>query len=207
MRRAPLALVAATLLGGCISSAPPPPPVAAYELAYTPPAFSGRQRLEATVEVVLSPSEQALSGEDMVYATTPYRRLSYTYGRWASPPADLVTARLVSDMEQSGLFTAVFSSHAGTGERFLVIGTVDEFREADDAGKGRARLGLSVALVDTAATTGRSYMFQRRYDAQGPALEQTPDGLAASMSQAMADLSRQLIGDIYDAISVELTAP
>ncbi len=199
-----LVLLAGALLSlaGCLGTGKPLPVVTSYELDYAPPSHAERPSLDVAVRVELLGATQVLAGTDMVYQPGPYRRNSYNYARWVSPPPELVAALLVRDLQGSGLFRGVFSSRGGMAERFLVHGTVEQFLEVDQSDTGTARVALILALLDTRPPQGgRAVLFQRRYRAEGTAEKQTAEGLAASMSGAVQQVSRAVVEDIYLALS------
>ena len=93
----------------------------------------------------------------------------------------------------------VLPGQAGTN-RFLIEGGVEEFQEIDEPGGWQAALAVNITLLDlNHQEITQRVVFQKNYRAAEPLTEQTPQGLAQGMSQAMAKLSDQIITDIYQA--------
>ncbi len=195
---------AATLLAlaGCVGTGKAAPAITSFDLDYPPPSFPEMARQDRVVTVQLTAATQSLAGTDMLYQTAPFSRNSYNYGRWVSPPADLVTTWLVRDLAHSGLVTAAFAATGGLDSRYLLEGTVEQFLEIDQGSAARARIELSAALVDLRSPNGdRAILFQKDYDREAPMGAQNGEALARGMSAAVAEVSRAIITDLYQALA------
>ncbi|MFZ0052668.1 MAG: hypothetical protein WAK96_12915, partial [Desulfobaccales bacterium] len=77
---------------------------------------------------------------------------------------------------------------------------VEDFQELDEPEGWKASLAINVTLLDTAQELiPQRVVFQRNYRAVEPLVQKTPHGLAQGMSQAMEDVSAQIINDVYQA--------
>ena len=189
--------VAALLFCGC---GKPPTLVQKYILEYPSPAVAGSAKIDEGIKVEVFSVAQAYNSTAMVYRPTPYKSDAYTYHRWRVNPGNLISDYLVRDLRNSGLFKAVFSTGQNGTSRFLVEGGVEEFQEIDEPGGWQAALAVNITLLDlNHQEITKRVVFQKNYRAAEPLTEQTPQGLAQGMSQAMARLSEQIITDIYQA--------
>jgi uncharacterized lipoprotein YmbA len=199
-----LPLLAALLLSGC---GKPPALINRYVLDYAPPVLPRLSQLDTGIQVGLFAVDETINRLEMVYQENPYRTGTYWYNRWRVNPSYLVTDYLTRDLRDSRLFTAVFSHDVSGTARFRLEGGVVEFQENDSPGFWHGALSLNVTLLDTAQENiADRVMFQRNYQAQEPMLTKTPQGLAAALSSAMQQLSRQIIDDVYRAVKQRLGA-
>ena len=178
----------------------PPTLVQKYLLEYPSPAVPASARIDEGVKVEVFSVAQAFNSTAMVYRPNPYKSDIYTYHRWRVNPGNLISDYLVRDLRNSGLFKAVFSTGQAGANRFLIEGGVEEFQEIDEPGGWQAALAVNITLLDlNHQEITKRVVFQKNYRAAEPLTEQTPQGLAQGMSQAMAKLSDQIITDIYQA--------
>jgi len=193
-------LFAATI-SGCFPRGKAPYLVEQYILDYPSPGLNIYESTYETITVARFTVAHSFNSTAMVYKPDAYTMAPYQYHRWRSNPGDMITDFLVRDLRNTNLFTAVFSYRDGQRTRFVVEGGVEEFYEVDRGGRGYAVVTLSVVLLDTneKEITNR-IVSQKCYHIEESMTEQSPKGLAQSMSSAMAKLSKQLVQDIYDAI-------
>jgi ABC-type uncharacterized transport system auxiliary subunit len=197
-----LFLLAALLLSGC---GKPPALINRYILDYAPPVLPKLPPVDAGIKVGLFAVDETINRQEMVYRVNPYRTGTYWYNRWRANPGHLVTDYLTRDLRDSRLFKVVFSDDVSGTARFRLEGGVVEFQENNSPGLWQASLLLNITLLDTEQEniTDR-VMFQRSYRTQEPMLTKTPEGLAAAMSSAMQQLSRQIIDDVYRTVKQRL---
>jgi ABC-type uncharacterized transport system auxiliary subunit len=200
-----LALLVALLLSGC---GKPPVLINRYILEYAPPVLPRLPQLDTGIKVALFAVDETINRQEMVYQANPYRTGTYWYNRWRVNPGYLVTDYLTRDLGDSRLFKAVFSHDSSGPARFRLEGGVVEFQENDTPGLWHAALTLNITLLDTdQENIADRVMFQRSYRTQEPMSTRTPPGLAAALSSAMQQLSRQIIDDVYRAVQQRLGTP
>ena len=200
-----LPLLAAFLFSGC---GKPPNLINRYILDYAPPVLPRLTPLDTGIKVGLFAVDATINRQEMVYRVNPYRTGTYWYNRWRANPGNLVTDYLARDLRDSRLFKVVFTDDVSGTARFRLEGGVVEFQENNAPGLWQASLLLNVTLLDTdQENIADKVMFQRSYQTQEPMLSKTPEGLAAAMSSAMQQLSRQIIDDVYRAVKQRLGAP
>ncbi len=188
------------LLAGCFPGSTPPPRVEFYTLDYAPPAASTKT-LGQVIKIDRFLVAQVYNNPAMVYRPEAYRLSVYQYHRWRTGPGDMVTDYLVRDFHSSGLFEAVFSYRQPESARFELEGAVEEFLEAREGDGRKAVLVLTVTLLDRSKPEITSrVVFQKRYRAREPFSDQSPGGFARGMSAAMARLSAEIAGDVFDAV-------
>jgi len=191
------ALLLAVLMAGC---GKPPTLVQKYLLEYPPPVPRASAPLAEGIKVEPFAVAQAFNSTAMLYRPNPYQSEAYTYHRWRVSPGYLVTDYLLRDLRKSGLFQAVLPASSADKARFVVEGGVEEIQEIDAPEGWYAVLALNVTLLDqNEKEVTRRVVFQKGYRAEEPLMEKTPGGLAQGMSRAMARLSAEIIGDLYQA--------
>jgi len=183
-------------LSGCGKS---PMLVHQYVLEYAAPPLAGAP-LNADVKVERFAVAQAYNTTSMIYQAQAFKSQAYNYHRWRVNPGYLVTDYLVRDLRTSGRFTAVFTYESSEKTRFVLEGGVEDFQESDNPDGWKAALALVVTLLDTSQEgVPQKVVFQKSYRVTEPMVEQTPQGLAESMSRAMAKASARIISDVYEA--------
>jgi len=84
---------------------------------------------------------------------------------------------------------------------FVLEGSLDEFFESDSENFWDAVLTFSVTLTaENEPDISKRVLFQRTYHTKKPCKMKNPRALAEGMSEAMAELSRQMIIDIHGVL-------
>jgi ABC-type uncharacterized transport system auxiliary subunit len=188
-------------LSGC---GKPPMLVHQYLLEYPAPSLTGGP-LPADLKVERFAVAQAYNTTSMIYQPQAFKSQAYKYHRWRVNPGDLVTDYLVRDLRAAGRFKAVFTYESGEKTRFVLEGGVEDFQELDNPDGWQAVLALVVTLIDTSQEgVPQKVVFQKSYRVTEPMVVQTPQGLAESMSRAMAQASALISSDVYDAAKKRL---
>ncbi len=186
-----------TLLAGC---GKPPLVTNHFLLDYPTPVLARQTPLTESIRVELFAAAHAINTTNMIYQPAPYQSATYTYNRWQVSPSYLVTDLLLRDLRQGNLFAGVFGYQQSGIGRFRLEGAVQEFAEVNDPSGWHAVLAVSITLSDLSEPeVTRRVILQKNYRQTHPLLEKTPAGLAQAMSQAMAQVSANLIDDVYQA--------
>jgi ABC-type uncharacterized transport system auxiliary subunit len=189
------------LLSGCLGGTGTTPFVRQYVLEYPPPQAGARPAVEAMVRVERFSADRMFMGQAMLYRQGPFLREAYPAQRWRVGPGDMVTEFLRRDLREAGLFRAVLSEREAEEVRFSLTGGVEEFLESGEAKNRKAVLTATVTLLDLSRKeTAGLVVFQKTYRLEAAVAGEGAAGLAAAMSLAMSDLSRQVIADIASAL-------
>jgi len=175
-----------------------------YTLEYAPPVQETRESLPVVLRIEPFQVTPLYNSNRIIYREGPYKRSAYNYHKWRANPGDLVTDFLRRDIRTSGLFRGVFSSDSRLASTHIIEGTVEEFFEEDDDDQWSAVLAVSVTLVAEGKTDiSRRVIFQRTYRQRTHCEQKSPVGLAESMSKGMAEVSRKVIRDIHQNLSID----
>ncbi len=137
----------------------------------------------------------------IIYRDRSFNRNAYVYHKWRTNPADLVTQFLIRDMKRSGLFRAVLPHKSRFPSSHMLEGSVDEFFELDLEESWNAILSVTVALMaEKEPNISKRILFQKTYRTKKESKQKNPRALAAAMSQAMAEISKKIITDIYSTL-------
>jgi ABC-type uncharacterized transport system auxiliary subunit len=128
-------------------------------------------------------TDGAYDDDRMVYRTTPFRLDYYQYHRWSSPPGVMVGNYLEQAFERSGKFRAVVrdmtpDAPVALGGRVIALEEVDRSKT-----EWLGRIVLELQLTDT--RSGEA-LWTEQLEETEPLRQQTPEGLAAALSIAMA---------------------
>jgi ABC-type uncharacterized transport system auxiliary subunit len=190
-------LIILLLWCGCGKS---PMLVQKYLLEYPAPVVQKAAPLGDSLKVEHFAVAQAFNTTAMVYRTSPYKAENYNYSRWRVNPGYLVADYLTRDLRDSRLFKAVLSGDSPSKARFSLEGGVQEIQELDQGEVWQASLALSITLLDTSENeVTKRVLFQKNYQATETMTEKTPAGLAQAISRALAQLSPQIITEVYQA--------
>jgi ABC-type uncharacterized transport system auxiliary subunit len=135
--------------------------------------------------LVLEPltTDAAYDDERIVYRTTPYRIDYYQYHHWSSSPGVMIGNYLEQAFETSGRFRAVVRD-ATPAAPVILTGRVIAIEEVDVSKTAWVgRIVLELLLSDT--RTGEALWTEQLEEIE-PLQQQTPEGLAAALSIAMA---------------------
>jgi cholesterol transport system auxiliary component len=183
----------------CCGCGKPPMLVHRYLLEYPAPEVKATP-LPDSLGVEKFEVDEAYNRTAMVYRPSTYQADTYHYSSWRVNPGYMVADYLTRDLRQSHLFKAVMPDDGSRLNRFILQGGVTEIQEVDQGAVWQASLALSITLLDTSQTEiTKRVLFQKNYRATEPLTEKTPASLAEAMSRAMAQLSSQIITDVYRA--------
>lgn len=200
-------LAAAAVLSGCGSLIKQrTPPVQYYQLDYAAPARSApvSSALLLVRPFRISP---AYDRDAITYTDINMRAGLYTYSQWIASPEELVTARIVRDLQASGLLGGVLAAGAGQQPDFILHGLVEELGEHRTPTGTFGVVTLTCTLTrerrGLPARAGNAeppvIVFQRSYTARQPCEPGQPASLAAAVSAALQNVSAQLQADVAAA--------
>jgi ABC-type uncharacterized transport system auxiliary subunit len=196
-----IALVLVLVCVSCASLSRPSPKIEHYSLEYAPPSLE-RAPLPLVIRVERFSAAPLYDSRQIVYREKPFSRDAYVYHRWRSAPADLFTYFLARDLKASGLFSGVLPHDSRQSAAFSLEGSVDEFLESDLEDAWEAVLSFSVTLCAAREPdVSKRILFQKSYQATKPCKLKNPRALAEAMSQAMSDLSAEVLRDVYQSLS------
>jgi ABC-type uncharacterized transport system auxiliary subunit len=200
-KRIGIVLLLIVLLSGCLGGTGKTPFVRQYVLEYPPPQGGGRPVIEAMVRIERFSADRMFMGQAMLYRQGPFLRDAYPAQRWRVSPGDMVTEFLRRDLREAGLFRAVLSERDAEEARFSLTGGVEEFLESGETKNRKALLTATITLLDLSRKeTASLVVLQKTYRLEADIAGEGAAGLAAAMSLAMSDLSRQVIADIASAL-------
>jgi len=154
-----------------------------YQLAAPAAAASGG---DLTLVLESLATDPAYDDDRIVYRTTPYRLDYYQYHRWSALPGVMVGNFLEQALERTGKFRAVVREH--TDHAPVVLGGRVVAIEEIDVSPKRWLGRIVVELVLTDARTGEQ-LWTAQLEETEPIARQTPEGLTAALTTAMARIA------------------
>jgi uncharacterized lipoprotein YmbA len=186
---------------GCAGTGKPPLHIERYLIDYPSPVFEKQVQIDDAIRISRFTIAGAYNNHDMIFRRDNYTLDSFNYNRWAVNPADMVGDSLLRDMQQSGLFRAVFSRYALDEGRYILQGGVEEFFLRMDKTGHAAVVSLEITLKDIKQREAtKRILFQKKYREEESLETQSPEGYCKTMSLAMQRLSRRITTDIYQTI-------
>jgi cholesterol transport system auxiliary component len=194
----------ASLSAGCMNLKQPSHKIDYFALEYEPRPVGDLKPLSYVLKVNRFRAAPLYNTTQMIYRDRPFKREAYTYHKWRTNPGDLVSALLARDIQRSGLFKAVVSHESRLSASHVLEGSVDEFLESDTNGDLQAVLTVTTTLVAAGERdVTKSILFQKAFHAAKLCREKSPKGLAEAMSQAMADVSQDIIRTLHTRLKEE----
>lgn len=186
----------------CMNLKQPNPEIKYYTLEYNPPIYSGKDQLPCIIKLESFSVSPIYDTTGIVYRKEAFERDVYTYHKWSVNPADMLTYLVGRDLKSSGLFKGVVIPGERNKEVTFNLGAiVDEFYELDEDSKWSGVLSLSISLTpEGKAKSAGIDMFQKTYSVTERCEKKNPAALAAALSRAMENVSRQVGEDLYEFI-------
>jgi cholesterol transport system auxiliary component len=197
-------VLAFAFLAGCINLKQPSYKIDYFALEYEPRPVGNLKPLSHVLKVNRFRADPVYNTTQMIYRDGPFKREAYTYHKWRTNPGDLVSSLLARDIQRSGLFKAVVPHESRLSATYVLEGSVDEFLESNRDGALQAVLTVTTTLVAAGERDmTKNVLFQKTFHATKPFKEKSPQGLAEAMSQAMAQVSQDIIRSLYDHLKNE----
>lgn len=139
---------------------------------------------------------------DRKYDERLYRRLSSTAversetRRWAQPPAEMLSARVLDALLQSGLFNHVVGPRSPIRPDVRITGHVLAFEQVreKEGGAGKAVLRLAVALSALGGgTESGGVLWQRTLSLEQAVPDDSPEAFVQAMSANVAEAVSQIV--------------
>ncbi|MBW1887574.1 MAG: membrane integrity-associated transporter subunit PqiC [Deltaproteobacteria bacterium] len=186
------------LFCACLNLKQPRNKIEFYTLEYHPPQLGDLKPLPFVIRLERFIVAPTYDTNRIIYRDQSFKRDAYAYYKWRANPGDLITHFLNRDIRHSGLFKAVLPFDSRSAASHMLEGTVDEFFEWDTKENWKAVLSISIILMaDTEPDISKRIIFQKSYRATSVCQQKHPRALAKSMSQAMEEISGQIIKNIY----------
>jgi len=190
------------LMGGCLNLKQPRNRIQHYTLEYDSFELRDLKPIPVSLQVERFSVAPLYNTNRIIYREGDFKRDEYFYHKWRANPGDMVTDFLRRDMRNSGLFEAVLPYGSNFPVSCVLEGSVDEFVEWDGPEGWKAVLGITVTLMaNNEPDVSRRIIFQKSYRTEKGLPEKNPQSLAQAMSQAMGEISRAVIKDVYSALA------
>lgn len=169
-----------------------------YTLEYEPPETTDLAPIPYILSIEDFSVAPTYNSNRIIYREGAYKRDAYIYHRWKDNPGAICRYLLGRDLRESGIFKAVLDRGSSSSSHLILEGSVDEFCEWDMEDNCKAVLAISITLrSEEEPDISKSIIIQRSYSAEQACKQRNPAALAEAMSQAMADISKRIIEDIY----------
>ena len=196
-----LCLAVLFLAVGCFNFKQPRNRVQHYMLEYTSSEMKDLKPLPVSLKVDRFSVAPAYNTNRIIFRDGSFKRDEYFYHKWRANPGDMVTYFLSRDIRNSGLFKAVLPYGSELPFSCVLEGSVDEFVEWDSPEGWHGVLAVTVTLMAAKEPdVSKRILFQKTYRAEKPLTEKNPQGLTQALSLAMADISKNIIMDIYSVL-------
>lgn len=163
-------------LSGCAASRP----MKYYVLDPGPiPAPQGASTYQVTLSIGRVTASHLFRDDRLVYGSGPVQLGTFSYDRWAEPPADMIQDLLVSTLRSTGQYRAVSTLGSNIRGDYVVRGHLWDISEVDKP-ELMARFSLEVELFDP---NTRITVWSRRYQHDEPARGKTVRDVIEAMDK------------------------
>jgi ABC-type uncharacterized transport system auxiliary subunit len=131
--------------------------------------------------------------ERLVYRDSPYEGKYYHYHRWISSPEELITEKVIEQLNASHLFHQVVAFPKISQVDFVLQGSIKALEEWDENDRWFARVKLSFDLIDR--NTGQ-VAWRKTFEQQNPVAQKTPaevvKGINIAVQQIIVMVAKEL---------------
>jgi ABC-type uncharacterized transport system auxiliary subunit len=194
MRKAALAVLAVSLMTGCLSS-----PVKRYfQIQSVASADSALPKIERRLVVEPAEVDPPYDGIRILFRVSPYEFRYYPYEFWSEKPAKMIGAAMADLLAGKKAFAGIDRGPILQGDVDLVLRSrVHALEEIDNPDVWQARLAMDLDFVD--AKTGAilaAWSFDRKGQMAGKKVSQLPAVvsriLGEELAKAVWELARAL---------------
>jgi ABC-type uncharacterized transport system auxiliary subunit len=194
MRKAVLAVLAATLMTGCLSS----PLKRYFQIQSLSSTESALPRIERRLAVEPAEVDPPYDGIRILFRVSPYEFRYYPYEFWSEKPAKMISAAMADLLAGKKAFAGIDRGPLLPGDADLVLRSrVRALEEIDNPDVWQARLAMELDFVD--AKTGQTILpwsFDRKGQMVGKKVSELPSVLSRlleeELSKAVWELARTL---------------
>ncbi|NNF98037.1 MAG: hypothetical protein HKM93_01540 [Desulfobacteraceae bacterium] len=197
-----LTLAVAILAAGltnCSGLKQPAKTIDYYVLEYPPPPSAEDIDIQLPFSLYIKRFSAApyYTGNPIRFREMPYKMASYHYHKWVVPPAEMAASLLIRDFKATLPPTFVVSPDDTMGPTHSLWAHIEDFYEDDTGDPWQAVFTVHVIFSDERKTdiTDR-IVFQKWYKQVKACDGKHPRALAKAMSEAMSDISAQIIDDV-----------
>lgn len=180
-----------SLLSSCALNAVSLPPLKTYTLTSAPspqpvstaPSISGALAVSPVVAL------PGFEGRDMIYQSRPYQLAAFSNHAWFAPPASMITPLIVSSLQASHIFSALFLGEPSQADYVLNTTLVSLYQDFT-VQPSQMVLNLNITLIN--AKTGAILIADQSIHEQCVTQDNTPySGVLAAniaLSHALSDI-------------------
>ncbi|MGB8541740.1 MAG: ABC-type transport auxiliary lipoprotein family protein [Candidatus Acidiferrales bacterium] len=143
------------------------------------PAPQGAPTYPVTLLVGRVSASHLFRDDRLVYGSGPVQLGTFSYDRWAEPPADLLQDLLVSTLRSTGQYRAVSTLSSNIHGDFIVRGHLWDISEVDKP-ELMARFRFEVELFDP---NTRTTVWSHRYEHDEPVQGKTVNDVVVAMDK------------------------
>ena len=193
-------------LSACLPQSSPPKPFYYYTLDYPSPEVRLGSQLPVVLRVERFSVSPPFNSQRIYYSDKgPYRN-AYAHHQWIAAPSDLLPFLIARDLRDTHAFHGILTPDTALVATHMLSGWVEEFLELDHDSAWQASLRLNITLIAAQdPDPSRRILLQKTYTAKAPSNEKTPAGLARAMSVATAEVSCNIIQDVYKTLAEHST--
>ncbi len=197
-----LLLLLPSFLISCMGRTSGANPIYYYTIDYEPRPTFYAVSLPVVLRVHRFSVSPPFNSQRMIYADNGMHRNGYGYHQWIASPGELLPFVLARDLKYSGALQTILTPDATLPATHELHGWVEKFVEQDNSSSCNAFARLHITLKTASGSDpSQSILLQESYQARSPLKGKKPGDFALAMSQAVAQIYKAVIEDLYRQLS------
>ncbi|HZS48186.1 MAG TPA: ABC-type transport auxiliary lipoprotein family protein [Blastocatellia bacterium] len=156
-------------------------------------AATGQPLADASVAVERLSGDKIYNQDRIIYRDSNNEIGFYEYHQWTSPPIDLVTQSLTSNLIYSGYFRSVSSYREAVDPTYILTGRLLNFEEVDKTEGVYASVRLELTLIDRKK---QSTVWSGYGESELPVQIKKVNAVAQQLDEALSNSVKQAIQNL-----------
>ncbi len=131
--------------------------------------------------------------ERLVYRDSPYEGKYYHYHRWIATPGEMITEKIIEQLNASNLFEQVVAFPKFSQVKYILQGTIKAFEEWDEGDQYYAMVKISFELVPKIKS---QIIWQKTIEKKNMISHKSPadvvKGINLSVQQCITEIEQEL---------------
>ena len=150
-------------------------------------------KYNVTLGVARFSADPLYAQERIVYRESHYEGKYYNYHQWVTPPAVMISDKIIEQLKTSNLFKHVVDFPRIAKVDYILRGTVKNIEEWDEGDQWFAKVKFDVELIDSRT---QELVWQQTFSKKIPVAEKKPfevvKGINSSVQECIGEVQQEL---------------
>ncbi len=198
-----LILILPFLIAGCGALIKQPAAIIKYyQIDYPAPApVSAKEKIDKTIMIRPFNISSVYNKDSIVYIEDSFNCGFYQYNQWIAPPANLISEKIVRDLQASDAFEAVLTYGSFQPPDYRISASVEEIGEVKKGDTAESSVVIHFSVIKTSVTNLASeFIIGKTYHSSFPCEKDNPKSVVAAISKAVQIISIDFRKDLQKAL-------